>query len=554
MKRKWIAAGLGFFLIWSAAGLAQPPETFGTPGPPPRKAQKPPRPLPSEKLKVELRTVPEVRLPAIDREKLLREDAVQGPGKALRYGVGRDVRIAARDGDWYDLADGRGLWVGEIAATGALGLRLHFKGRLPAGSELAVYSPAAKEKRELHGSFPEGRSDFWTGTIAGERARIEYLAPAGGGSRELPFTVDRLHHLYRDPVAELGKAAGPCHNDVSCYPEWADVARAVAGIGVAGRDALFCTGELLDDQAKDLTPYWLTAHHCVSTQGKAASAEIYWLYQTPQCGAAPPSLASVPASVGATLLATNKASDYTLLMIEGALPDGLFWAGWTGAPVANGTSAAGIHHPSGDFKRISFGFKDEGAACRSEGPNVSLVRITWTDGPTEGGSSGSGIFRADTHQLFGQLFGGPSACGADPSSLYDCYGSFATTYPQIKGFLRAGSDDNSEPNNSCGQARAVKAGTLRQRIVKAGSPDWYRISVPPGKTATVALSFYNDNGDIDLAAFTGCGGAPVAVSEGADDAEQVSFTNPQGKAADLRWQVYLGSDTRNSYTMTVSVR
>jgi hypothetical protein len=548
MKKRWIAAGLGLLLVWSVAGRAQPPETFGTPGPPARKARKPPRPLPSEKLKVELRTVPEVRLPAIDREKLLREDAAaRGRGKALRYGIGRDVRLSARDGDWYDLPGGRHLWVGEIAATGALGLRLHLVGRLPAGSELAVYAPELDGKRELHGGSPEGRSDFWTGTIPGERARIEYLAPAGSGSRELPFTVDRLQHLYRDPIADLSKAAGPCHNDVSCYPEWADVARAVAGIGVAGRDALFCTGELLDDQAHDLTPYWLTAHHCVSTAGKAASAEIYWLYQTPSCGAAPPSLASVPTSVGATLLSTSKSSDYTLLMIEGALPDGLFWAGWTGAQVANGTSAAGIHHPSGDYKRISFGFKDEGSACHS----ASLVRVSWTDGPTEGGSSGSGIFRADTHQLFGQLSDGPSSCG---QVTYDCYGSFAATYPQLKGLLRGGSDDNSEPNNACGQARAVKAGTLRQRIVKTGNPDWYRISVPPGRTAAVSLSFSSADGDVDLAAYTGCGGSPVAVSAGAEDSERVSFTNGQGKAVDLRWKVSLGSDTRNSYTMTVAVQ
>jgi hypothetical protein len=504
---------------------------------------------------VELRAVPEVRLPAIDRETLLREDAAAGgSGKALRYGVGRDVRISAGDGDWYDLAGGRRLWVGEIAAAGALGVRLHFQGRLPAGAELAVYAPDEKGKREVREGFPEGRTDFWTGSFPGERARIEYLTPAGPAGtafRELPFTVDRLQHLYRDPVADLGKAAGPCHNDVSCYAAWRDVARAVAGIGIAGRDALFCTGELLDDQTHDLTPYWLTAHHCVDTAGKAASAEIYWLYQTPACGAAPPSLRSVPHSVGATLLATGRGSDYTLLMITGALPDGLFWAGWTSAPVADGTSAAAIHHPRGDYKRISFGFKDQVSACRQLNPNVSLVRVSWTDGPTEPGSSGSGIFREDTHQLFGQLFDGPSACGQE---TYDCYGAFAATYPQIKKLLRGGADDNSEPDDTCVQARGVKAGTLRQRIVKRGNPDWYSIVVPAGRTATVRLAFSAAGGDVDLAAFTACGGAPVATSQGTGDAEQIAYANRRGAAAVLRWRVSLDSGVRNTYTMTVTIR
>ncbi|HEY4591860.1 MAG TPA: hypothetical protein VIJ61_05595 [Thermoanaerobaculia bacterium] len=191
----------------AAGAQAQPPEISGTSGPPARKERKPVRPLPSEAIGVELRTVPEIRLPAIDREELLGEDAANpgrgGRGKALRDGVVRDVRMSARDGAWHDLA-GRHLWVGEIVATGALGLRLHCKGRLPAGSELAVYAPAAKETRELHESFPAGQNEFWTGTIAGERARIEYLSPPHPASRELPFTVDRLLHRYRAPVGPPG--------------------------------------------------------------------------------------------------------------------------------------------------------------------------------------------------------------------------------------------------------------------------------------------------------------------------------------------------------------
>jgi len=324
----------------------------------------------------------------------------------------------------------------------------------------------------------------------------------------------------------------------------------VSGIGIVGRDSLFCTGQLLDDQAEDLTPYWLTAHHCVGTAAQAKSAEIYWLYQTARCGGPPPSLRNVPRSVGATLLASSRDADFTLLMIEGALPAGLFWSGWTGGAVPDGTQAAVIQHPRGDYKRISFGFKDAGAACQG-GQTPHLLRVSWTDGPTEPGSSGSGIFRDDTHQLFGQLSDGPSACGRE---TYDCFGAFAATYPQIKGFLRGGSDDASEPNGSCAQARAVGAGTLRGRIVKIGSPDWYSTSVPAGRTVTVKLAFRNAEGDVDLAGFTECGGAPFATSEGSGDGEQVSFTNRRGRAVAITWRVDLASDTRNQYDMTVAIR
>jgi lysyl endopeptidase len=576
----FLAAGLGALLatgtVWAA-----PPETFGVEGPAAYKALKAVRLTPSETMGIDLGTVPAVRLPAVDRDALLREDAAasrETKAKGLRYGVGRDLQLSARDGEWYDLAHGSRLWVGEIVAADALGLRLHFQNvHLPAGAELAVYAPLAGYSPDeaaqgtARSGFPRFDPDrdveqyesaaepgFWTGTFAGERVRIEYLSPteylSPADVRELPFTVDGLQHLYRDPVAELAegltaKTAGPCHNDVSCYPEWAQTARAVSGVGVINKNSLFCTGELLDDQAHDLTPYWLTAQHCVGSATQAKSAEIYWLYQTARCNGAPPSLRSVPHSLGTTLLASSRASDFSLLMVEGALPAGLYWSGWTAAQVADGTPAAVIQHPRGDYKRISFGFKDAGTACQRENPD--LIRISWTNGPTEPGSSGSGIFRDDTHQLFGQLSDGPSACGKE---TYDCFGAFAFTYPQIKNLLRQGSDDNSAPNGSCAQARAVSAGTLRNRIVKIGSPDWYSISVPAGRTVSVRLAFRNADGDVDLAAFTACGGAPVATSAGMGDGEQITFSNRRAQPVVVSWRVDLAADTRNQYDMTVAIR
>ena len=102
------------------------------------------------------------------------------------------MEVAARDGFWFDLPDGKRLWVGEVVSTDALGLRLHFKDvRLPEGAELAVYSPSVSDPG--HGIVKNGsprfdpdryvefygaanskvqRGDFWTGTHFGDRTRI----------------------------------------------------------------------------------------------------------------------------------------------------------------------------------------------------------------------------------------------------------------------------------------------------------------------------------------------------------------------------------------------
>ncbi|HEY0512199.1 MAG TPA: hypothetical protein VGH73_09860 [Thermoanaerobaculia bacterium] len=585
-----LTIGLGALLASSSMGWAvRPPaaEAFGIQGPEGPRMLKPVRPTPSEAAGIALGTLPEVRLEAVDRNALLREDAIgqrTGRVKALRYGVGRDVQVAVRDGNWYDLAGGARLWAGEIVSTDALGLRLHLKSAgLPAGAVLAIYSPTsgsptsgaagvarngyARFDPERHVEFYESSEtldDLWTGSFAGDRVRVEYLAPAGAAAAALPFAVDRLQHLYLDPVAQLAKslvvgekdAAGSCENDVTCYPEWANVARAVSGVGIVGQDALFCTGQLLATQAQDLTPYWLTANHCISRPREAKSSEFFWLYQTATCNGNPPSLASVPRSRGAALVSTSPVSDYTLLLITGALPDGLYWAGWTGIKVPDGTDAVGIHHPNGDYKRISFGTKADKSACYDfQGTaGLSVLRITWNDGVTEPGSSGSGIFRADTQQLFGQLFYGPSSCDAIPSDRFDCYGAFFTTYPRIKNFLKAGPDDSAKRNDTCRQASAAGVGTAHHRVVKVNAPDWYKISVPPGQTATVQVNFINADGDIDLAGYTGCGGDAAVTSTGENDSETISLSNRGSQPAFVYWKVYLNSSTRNDYAMTVSLR
>jgi lysyl endopeptidase len=586
-----LVIGLGAFLVTGAAAWARPPvaaddsaaETFAITSPA-QQSLKPVRPTPSEKAGISLGAVPEVRLKALDTDALLKEDALaerQGRVKGLRYGVGRAVQMSVKDGHWYDLADGARLWVGEIVSPEALGVRLHFKDvRMPAGAVLAVYaSPVGDPARgiakngfqrfdperrvEFHDASAAmaNRTEFWTGTVLGERARIEYLAPAGAAfSEELPFTVDDLQHLYLDPVDRLAKSlvgakapAGACNNDVSCFPEWGVVANAVAGIGdISFGNSIFCTGQLLNSMSMDFTPYWLTANHCLSTSGEAASAEFYWFYQTSSCNGNPPSIQSAARSVGATLVSTNPQSDYTLLMVEGALPDGLTWSGWTSNPVPDGTDAVAIHHPRGDYKRISFGFKDDVAECFDFASfrGRSLVRVSWTDAPTEPGSSGSGIFRADNGQLFGQLLGGPSACG---NETFDCYGAFATTYTRVKNNLKGGTDDKSEQNDSCSKARLMrKAGLSASRVIKLTDEDWYKVSVKPGKTVNINLSFANANGDIDLQAFGACNGEVVAASEDTTDGEMVSLTNVGNRPAFVYWRVFLANDTRNTYNMTIS--
>ncbi|MCA9310177.1 MAG: trypsin-like peptidase domain-containing protein, partial [Phycisphaerales bacterium] len=437
--------------LMSGSAAAQVAETFGLADhrlPVVEKAES--RPL-SERLGLDLDAgrdlVGQVMLPPVDVERLLEEDAAQEPwDKVLRWGVGRDIAVEMTDGVWHDLPGLGRLWVVDVVAAEAMAMRIQFSDmNLPEGAQLYAYSVADSTKvagpYAGTGLFDTG--EFWGPTLLGDQVRIELFVPRAAdlqvGMHHRYFRVGRIQHMYRDPVQEAflkgefgdERGAGSCHNDVSCYPGWADVAKASAGIGWVNSNSLWCSGTMLNTTANDQTPYWLTANHCLSTAGDAQSAEIYWLYQRNGCGGSIPSVASVPQSATCQLMGTGSASDYTLLMIRGELPTGLFWAGWYSGTVSNGQDTACIHHPSGDYKRISFGTKGSNT--------TNFVRINWYDGPTEPGSSGSGIFRTNTQQLYGQLCCGISACG---SETWDDYGYFFRSYPNISSLLAAGSDDN----------------------------------------------------------------------------------------------------------------
>jgi subtilisin-like proprotein convertase family protein len=76
--------------------------------------------------------------------------------------------------------------------------------------------------------------------------------------------------------------------------------------------------------------------------------------------------------------------------------------------------------------------------------------------------------------------------------------------------------------------------------------------VIPGATFSAQLGFAHANGDIDAELFTECDGATVAASAGQTGSESVTWINAGEQPAMVLLRVYLASDTRNTYSMTVS--
>lgn len=379
---------------------------------------------------------PVLELPAVDIAATLAADARKAGPQPWRFAVPIAVDVdPRRAGAWHTAADGTRVWTLDLHAPGASSINLGFtRYRLPEGAALTLQTADGRDLRGPYGAEHNALGQLWTPIVRSDRARLELRVPAAQEAAvQLGLAV--VNHGFRGFGAKdetPGAKSGNCNIDVVCADgnDWRDEIRSVGRITIAG--ALLCSGQLVNNTAQDFTPYFLTANHCVTTAAQAPTVAFYWNYQTSRCGGIPDgSLAQT--QTGSVLVAassgfTDVGSDFTLLRLL-AVPDPAFkvyYSGWDRRDIApNGVT--GIHHPSGDEKRISHDFDQTFIAAYGYEPTdpqttlqpTHILVRAWNRGVTEGGSSGSGIWNRE-HRLVGQLSGGASSCAAQDAP--DWYG------------------------------------------------------------------------------------------------------------------------------------
>ncbi len=498
---------------------------------------------------------PLFELSAIDRDFYLAQDEDVDSRKPLRFGIERDVFLAVEMGEWIQVEGGK-LWRIDITADGSMNGRLSLTGlHLDAGQQITMSVPnmdgSAVGPIEGVGEFNNGTA--WGLCMPGPLTRLEWFVPTGGVAKELPFDGVVYCHGYRNIFGDAyegidggdGGVAGNCHNDPLCFAAWVNESNAAVRLLFGGA---LCSGQLIATTAADETPYVSTANHCISTQSEANSCQFLFFYRNSPCGGG---IVAGTTVTGGDFTSTYFASDCTLLMIRPTLPTTVYWAGWTNTNPALNTASTGIHHPGGAEQAISFGVKNA-SSFNCGTPSGNWNSLSWNNGITEGGSSGSAIYRDSDHKLFGVLTCGASSCsqtGAD-----DGYGRWdlAVNNGGFGTLLAAGSDDAQEQNDTCATARALTAGTYTGLVVKRLDEDWYALPVPSGSSLTVSMTFTHANGDVDVQLFNTCGGAVVLDRNANTSNESFNYSNSSASNT-IYMRVYLGADTRNDYSLTFSV-
>jgi lysyl endopeptidase len=381
--------------------------------------------------KAQLHEVPFKIMPAIDVEALKKEDVYNDTIKdqPWRFGENIMVNLNPKNSGIRDiLSDGSKLWRLGITSKGALSINLTFNNyHLPKGATLFIYNA---DKSDIIGAFTSFNNQndryFATTLIEGESIIIEYFEPA---KVEFPGELNlwRVTHGYRG-VGDYAKSfgsAGSCNVNAVCSQgdPIRDQIRSVAMLVTGGNG--FCTGALINNTNVDGIPYFLSANHCYSNPGTV----VFWFnWQSATCSNPGTSPAYNSVS-GAIDKATYATSDFWLMQLNSTPPSdyGVYYSGWnhtTNASIAG--TVYGIHHPSGDIKKISWSTLGVTTTAYGGGPGTDHWRITsWSDGTTtEPGSSGSPLFDPQG-RIIGQLHGGSAACG---NTLSDYYGKMGVSW------------------------------------------------------------------------------------------------------------------------------
>ena len=344
-------------------------------------------------------------------------------------------------GVWTYLPNGDKVWQIRVTSPGALSMDVWFSNfYVPEGAFVYAYSADRSWFVGPYGSEENSPvHTYRTPEVFGEDIVFEYYQPYEVMENPI-LDIRGFGHFFRFVHDDrFERASDVCEVDVKCPEgdEWANEIRSVVRLSIPSSAGVgLCSGTLVNNTAYDCKNYILTADHCTqdSQTSDFALVSVRFNYQKNSCGSGVN--ASTQNKVGTYRRADSNdgggasGSDFCLLEMVLAIPSTYnpYYAGWdaTGAAPtlsASNWRAIGIHHPAGDYKKISTASNCTASTWPGGAANHHW-KITWMQtvtnwGVTEGGSSGSAIFDKNHHQI-GTLTGGGSFC--DTPTANDYYG------------------------------------------------------------------------------------------------------------------------------------
>lgn len=263
------------------------------------------------------------------------------------------------------------------------------------------------------------------------------------------------------------QSALPCNNNIYCDPAanslpadiYVNNARSVMKLINSEGEPCSCTllrqgfssGD--DNQQENII---ITARHCIR-KGSAGFGDLTDLNQmqfifnfsNPDCQTSPNIAFSIKQNryklTGATLIDESSIHDIAVLKLNNPIPPHFkpYYSGWTAILLSSLSGGFfDIHHPSGDIKKIS---STNGVTHL---PIPTRYNVTWVDGRTQAGSSGSGLFNLN-RRLIGVLSGNVFNPNQNNET---CFNSQFANFGKFRNFWLGNSVTRNKlnPNNTFG--------------------------------------------------------------------------------------------------------
>ncbi|KAI8386824.1 trypsin-like cysteine/serine peptidase domain-containing protein [Blakeslea trispora] len=366
-------------------------------------------------------------------------------------------------------------WKIKIHSPGALSLSLIFdQWQTPLGASLYIMN--RNGQRQYLNLSPD-KTQLATWPMTGDTLYVVYessssfqLIPHLHISRViygyLPMPFLDMFSIYESSQEIVLKSnpnrSGRCNIDYACDAigsYWSKEASSIA-ILLTNENQRYCTGAFINNIEQDGRQLLLTANHCIIDATTSMTDMVLLNYQKPFCDSSNTFKKKLEILRGLVLQNSSSVSDYAIFEVQERIPEeyDAYLAGWT-TEAKPDWPLVGIHHPQGDFKKLSVYNSSLKLSCWDECPKKSHWRVEkWTRGTTESGSSGSPLFDAH-HRIVGQLHGGRAACWN--KNGYDMYGSFRESW-------QLGLSDVLDPYSRTSKQQLVKLdgiylNTLRNR-------------------------------------------------------------------------------------------
>lgn len=466
-----------------------------------------------------------ITLPGLDKAqlaKLLEEDQRQADkiGMPAREGIVRDVPNNMQQVNigalaWQTTTQGGNMASFDISSPDAQAMRV--KLAMPPNDQPMFVSFTDKLGHTTEpvawSELSNGTLSGWSPLLDGDRIRVDIFSPNGAPEQALQLSVAQIAHIYKGQQIALNQArlgndqisgtAGACSYNASCVNNgnpsaaYTNAENAVARISfISGSSSYLCSASLVGKSSSD--GYLLTAAHCISDATTASTLSTRWFYQKTGCSNTDDSrLANIGG--GANLVVSDQSKDLTLLKLKLAAPSTVTALSISSNAVSTGTGFIGIHHPSGDYKKVSEGTVSGIANTTFSGISNSIktYQVGWKTGITAAGSSGSPMLGWDgtKYSVTGALTGGSSSCQRLTGT--DMYSVMSDFYPQIASYVGTSTTTPSTPTTP------TTPSTPTTPTVSTIADGRYTINTEDGKSMVSIPFYFSDKRALPLALLSG---------------------------------------------------